>query len=107
MDYDTELNSWFIVNFMDKDNKILLRILWGIIEKDKKHRFIKDQYVSTSEIISIINDEYVKTLNTTYKIQKNKGDIISLPGTYLTHALLKKGFSPLHIKKMYQLQQIH
>jgi len=108
MQYDTKLDSWFIVNFMNKKkDHIESSILWGIVHQDKKKRFKKGSYVSTSIITKIINDEIVLTLNSVYKIQKNKGITVELPNTYLTHQLLKSGFSPLMITKLFNFQEIH
>lgn len=114
MEFDTELKSWFIVQLFDNNQQtdgkhltIVSQYLWGIVLLDKKKRFIPGSYVSSSEITKIIDDEYVVTLNSTYKLAKNFGEYISLPASARIHLALKLGVSPLLIKQIYNNQVSH
>jgi len=107
MNYDTKLKSWFIIELQDQNNINVEKILCGIVEFDKKHRFKTGTYIFTSSIIKIIDEEYVHTRNSIYKIKKNNGDTIILPNTVFTNMALKSGFSPLQVKQFYSDEILH
>jgi len=107
MKCDTELSSWFIVQLQNEKDEIISEIIWGIVFHDNRNKFPQGNYICTSEITQKFNDEYIKTLNSIYKLQKNSGETIKLPSTFFTILALRNGYSPLLIKNVLSNESIH
>jgi len=90
MEYDTKLKNWFIVQLINKDNEIDSERLWGIISHDKKRKYPRDCFITTSNIVEKYENKYIKTMNRIYKLKKNSGVIVKLPKTIFTMLALNQ-----------------
>lgn len=107
MKYDTEFKSAYIINFIDDNDIIQFKALWGIVLLDKKMRFPEDHYVFTSNIKCIIDDELIQTTNTIYKINFNTTCIIKLPATRGVIDALSSGISPSQLLHFINDKKMH
>lgn len=85
----TTMTQWFLVNFHDAPppNKIL----WGIIEDDPSGRWLAGDYVCTSPVLKIADDNTYITKNTKYQVL-GPGQKIQLPVKAILD--LRMGFAP-------------
>lgn len=98
----TEIREWFIVGIYERnfsEEQCQGSVLWGIVVYDQSLRFSSGDYVCSSLIKTIDQDEnHVFTRSgSTYLLlgDGNEGKI------YLNEfPLLRKGFSPVEIKRI-------
>jgi len=96
----TEIREWFIVGIYESDfseEQYQGSVLWGIVVYDETMRFSPDDYVCSSLIKTIIQDEnQVFTRSGSTYLLLDDGNEAKI---YLNEfPLLRKGFSPVEIK---------
>jgi len=95
---NTIIKDWVIVSVID-DYLLVRKVLWGIVIDDMSCRFIKDDYICSSEIIDInIYNQLVKTNSgSLYQIigEGHRAEIKSEE-----FELLRQGFNPNQIKAL-------
>jgi len=98
----TEIREWFIVEVYERDfseEQFQGSVLWGIVVYDETMRFSSDDYVCSSLIKTIIQDKnQVFTRSGSTYLLLGGGDEAQI---FLSEfPLLRKGFSPVEIKKI-------
>ncbi|WP_042153097.1 MULTISPECIES: hypothetical protein [unclassified Pseudoalteromonas] len=98
----TEIREWFIVGICERnfsEEQYQGSVVWGIVVHDETMRFSPGDYVCSSLIKTIIQEEN--------RVFTNSGSTYLLLGDgnevkiYLNEfPLLRKGFSPVEIKKI-------
>ena len=95
--YDTLVTGWTIVQLINDNRDVLGEILWATVVEDKKFRFRPNDFVCTS-LIQSINDDYVYTSYSIYKLVDDGEEDFRLPAKSII--LLRQGFSPEIVKSM-------
>ena len=95
---NTVIRNWCIVSVFDGD--ILIRkVLWGYVIDDSSCRFLKDDFVCTSNIIRInITNELITTQSGSLYQVLDKGSAFKLD--IEEFELLRIGFSPSQIEAL-------
>ena len=96
----TEVREWFIVEIYERDfseEQYQGSVLWGIVVYDETMRFSSDDYVCSSLIKTITQDEnQVFTKSGSTYLLLGDGNEAKI---YLNEfPLLRKGFSPVEIE---------
>mgnify|MGYP005985907483 CR=1 FL=1 len=98
----TEIREWFIVEIYERDfseEQYQGSVLWGTVVYDETMRFSTNDYVCSSLIKTITQDEnqvFTKS-GSTYLLH---GDGIEAKIYLNEFPLLRKGFSPVEIKRI-------
>lgn len=96
----TEVKEWFVVEVYERDfseNQYQGSVLWGIVVNDETTRFSPNDYVCSSLIKTISQDEnQIFTKSGSAYLLLGDGNKTQI---YLNEfPLLRKGFSPVEIK---------
>ena len=95
---NTIIKDWNIVSIID-ENKAVGNVLWGIVIDDSSYRFIKGDYVCSSNIINVNQGNHLITTNSGSLYQLiGDGSRISIYSDEFE--LLRCGFSPKQIIKL-------
>ncbi len=95
---NTVVRDWFFVSIID-DDFLKGNVLFGYVVYDSSFRFLKDDFVCTSNIIHINKSNQLITTESgsLYQIlEKGKRAKIY----YEEFELLRNGFNPLHIESI-------
>jgi hypothetical protein len=95
---NTIIKDWIIVSIKDT-GKLVGRVLWGIVVDDMSCRFLKDDYVCSSEIVKVHSyNQLIKT---------SGGSLYQIIGyghrteiKFQEFELLRHGFNPSQIKEL-------
>lgn len=94
----TTISNWYIVSVMNR-KELLGEVLWGIIVDDPTCRFLKEDYVCTSQIIKVyIGQQVIKTASGNSYKAIGKGRKASIE--FNDFELLRNGFSPKEISML-------
>ncbi len=95
---NTVISDWWIVSIIDNDITVG-KILWGTVINDMSCRFLKGDYVSTSQIMNFNSCIITTATGSLYQVLgKGRRAIIGFDD----FELLRNGFSPEHIKALNQ-----
>jgi hypothetical protein len=59
---NTVIKNWYVLSVMNKEAIMAGKILWGVVIDDTSCRFLKDDFLCSSEIIE--HDLYTKLIKT-------------------------------------------
>ena len=91
MDIDTYLSKAWLLGFTNSDgSQISGNVVWGIVEKDNKGRWVPGDYCCTS-VVQNVTGNTIQTENSTYQSIK---EIIRETLPIQALPLLRKGHSP-------------
>ncbi len=96
---NTVISDWWIVSIIDNDITVG-KILWGTVINDMSCRFLKGDYVSTSQIMNFNSSLITTATGSLYQVLgKGRRAIVDFDD----FELLRNGFSPEHIKTLNQV----
>ena len=93
----TIIKNWHLVEIYDaetinQDPELIMNIAWGIVISDSKNRFKAGDFVCTSRLIELKDDNHMITKSGTLYIGSGVGKVSRLNVEDLTK--LRQGFSP-------------
>lgn len=93
---NTVISDWWIVSIIDND-MLVGKILWGTVINDMSCRFLKGDYVSTSQIMNFDSSLITTATGNLYQVHgKGRRAIIDFDD----FELLRNGFSPEMINQL-------
>ena len=96
----TTVSNWYIVTVMNED-ELIGEVLWGIVVDDPTCRFIREDYVCTSQILRVhIDEQIIETATGSCYQALGKGQKAIID--FDDFELLRHGFSPQQIKVLNQ-----
>tara|TARA_B110000211_G_scaffold235021_1_gene308541 strand:- start:2487 stop:2804 length:318 start_codon:yes stop_codon:yes gene_type:complete len=95
---NTVLKDWQIVSIFDNEELVGV-VLWGIVVDDRSCRYKKDDYVCTSKIQSL-NEENQIVFTSSGSVYQILGDGIKAEIQFDDFELLRTGFTPQQIQAL-------
>lgn len=94
---NTVISDWSIVSIIDDNGLKIGDVLWGIVIDDSSCRFLKNDYVCSSEIVKVFHQLVTTSSGSVYQVLGNGIDSEIL---FSEFELLRHGFSPKQIKDL-------
>lgn len=94
----TTISNWYIVSIMNQSD-LVGKVLWGIVIDDPTCRFAREDYVCTSQIMTVyIDKQVIETVSGSFYKAIGKGQEAIVE--FEDFELLRNGFSPKQIRQM-------
>lgn len=96
----TIIKNWHLVEIYNSkiitsESEIVMNVVWGIVVSDSKNRFVEGDFVCTSRIVQLGEDNHMTTKSGTLYIGTGTGKVSRLNIEDLQK--LRQGFSPEEI----------